>query len=164
MLRLILTSALLLLTSQPLVAQDYDELASEHPEATEAEITSTADVYEEPKLVSDRVAQLEEGDSVLAYEVIGDWFKIATREDGPLGYISHTVPSTSAESVPESLVRSDRSEQESQSRTQTPLQATAQPVKDPDMALIFSILLTGGGHLYAGETRTGALLLGSSIT
>ena len=35
--------------------------------------------------------------------------------------------------------------------------------KDPTIALVLSIVLTGGGHLYAGETGKGLLLLGIGI-
>lgn len=34
--------------------------------------------------------------------------------------------------------------------------------KDPTTAQLFSVLLAGGGHIYAGETNTGLLLLGTA--
>jgi hypothetical protein len=35
--------------------------------------------------------------------------------------------------------------------------------KDPGTATLFSVLLTGGGHFYSGETRKGATLLGVGL-
>ena len=37
------------------------------------------------------------------------------------------------------------------------------PYKDPGTATLISVLITGGGHIYAGETGKGAALLGIGI-
>lgn len=35
--------------------------------------------------------------------------------------------------------------------------------KDPTMATIMSVIIPGGGHLYSGETRKGAMILGVGV-
>lgn len=37
------------------------------------------------------------------------------------------------------------------------------PYKDPTTALAYSLFIAGGGHLYAGETTRGGLLLGTNL-
>ena len=44
-----------------------------------------------------------------------------------------------------------------------PLQKSTYTKKDPDLALLFSFLLVGGGQIYAGETKKGLMLLGIAI-
>jgi hypothetical protein len=51
--------------------------------------------------------------------------------------------------------------------TSTDLRAQLRPgdpgYKDPGMAILVEVLVTGGGHFYAGETKRGLALLGGSV-
>lgn len=42
-------------------------------------------------------------------------------------------------------------------------QHPGQRPKDPTMGLLISVVIPGGGHLYAGETKKGGILLGSAF-
>lgn len=46
-----------------------------------------------------------------------------------------------------------------------PVTAQQQPVgyKDPGTATIMSVIIPGGGHLYSGETKKGAMILGVGV-
>lgn len=42
-------------------------------------------------------------------------------------------------------------------------QQSNQSPKDPTTATLISVVLTGGGHFYAGDNKTGAILLGIGV-
>ncbi len=92
---------------------------------------------------------------VTVLEVMGNWLKIAT--SSRVGYVKASdvsavavTPVVSVLEVP-SLIYQTQSGQ------------TLAGYKDPGTATLFSVLLTGGGHFYAGDTKKGAVLLGVGV-
>lgn len=105
------------------------------------------------------------GESVVVFASAGDFYLVATRARGFVGYVlASTVADVERDSLREFnpgkfLIPDPISYPPAVAGSpQSVYQPMAIP-KDPSLAAVLSFLLPGGGHLYAGEEGTGILLL-----
>jgi hypothetical protein len=121
-------------------------------------------VLEGPDTLSAGVS-LPYGEPVVVFASAGDFYLVATKAGGFVGYIlASTVADVERGSLREfnpgkTLIPDPISYLPAMARSP---QSVYQPVviqKDPSLAAVLSFLVPGGGHLYAGEEGTGILLL-----
>ncbi len=139
-----LLPVVLLLAALPATsrAQSYETLKAANPGAYETTVRSaSAFVYSEPVVGARVVGRYAQGREVLAYNKQSDFYAVATKASGHVGYMLLTdldVPQEAGAAV-----------------------APDRPhlYKDPRTARTTSFALPGGGHIYAGETTKGAAIL-----
>ncbi len=160
---------------EELEALGYEAIQRRVPEAVRVVLTRRALLYEAPTLASKPRGFLPEGDTVLVHTRVRDMYGVATEEQGHVGYLFASVTNRAPNELPARLdrtvtYRSRLAARSGQQAAEVDRRTTQDPVrfryvhwKDPAAATLFSILIPGGGHLYAGEARTGFFLLGSSF-
>lgn len=146
--------------AQPTNLPNYSEVAFLHSDIEATAVTGSAPVFKRPSPSSEFLEYLASGDSVLVHEVAqledGPYpmYGIATLEKGLVGYIHpHYVP----DEVQSRL--KDREVEVYPPGAEFSALAGNLPRKSPRLATLLGGLFPGGGHLYAGETQMGLLLL-----
>lgn len=156
----LLLSLPVLAVAQPTDLPNYSELALRHSNIEATAVTGSAPVFERPSPSSEFIEYLANGDSVLVHQVAQledgphPMYGIATLESGLVGYIHpHYVP----DEIQSRL--KDREVEVYPPGAEFSALAGDFPRKSPGLATVYSGFFPGGGHLYAGETRMGLLLL-----
>jgi hypothetical protein len=107
------------------------------------------------------VETLQSMAKVTVLEQLGSWLRVAT--SSRVGYVKASDLSASTVSKPPVTPVVSVLEAPAVPLYQTTSGQVIAGYKDPGTATLFSVVLTGGGHFYSGESKKGAMLLGIGL-
>ena len=121
------------LQAQAQVAEGYKDVVERYPDAKLVTVRLPRVTTQLQPDTSSAVATVYKGEQLLAYQKRGEYFAVASRTKGPIGYLPENATVEGAE------------------------------LKDPSTATLLSVFVTGLGHMYAGEPGMGVALLGVGV-
>ena len=136
----------ILFLSNPSYGQSYEDILNGAPEAVVTTLVANAFVFDAPAEDGRPVGRFVKGTEVLAYKPQGFFYSVATKAKGFVGYV--LVNKLDVEQDPNLVVISPIANAD---------------YREPGKARTLSIAVPGGGQLYAGRERKGAILLAGSL-
>ena len=159
----VLPLLLVALSARTSRAQSYEDILAQYPDAQE--MTTRHDgvqVLLRPNSGARSGMALQRGEVVLAFDRLGPYTKVATLEEGYVGYVQTSYLERYEEGAVVEAGPPAREPFGGRGPGVRERAARGASFKDPGTATLLSVLIVGGGQFYAGETGRGALLLLSS--
>ncbi len=139
-----------------------------HPLAAQERIVVTAtnaNLHTAPDFSATALGELARGTVLHVLDRPGEWVRVFANDQ--VGFVHGALTGPLASSAPATPAQQQPAQPPYRGGTagqQVPLQvATGVPDKSPGTPRLFAVLITGGGHLYAGETTKGLTLMGISL-
>ena len=133
--------------------QSFRSVLRQNPQAKLAHLTQgSVAIFADPDTSSQR-SWYGMAREVAVYGKQSRFWQVAAPDEGLIGYVREDdVEMTERRAAPYFLLQGDASARAAV--------RSGGSYKDPMIARLFSVILTGGGHIYAGEVRKGLLLMG----